>query len=102
MIGDGEIHVAVVMPVLNILQEPMNDGRWNHVADVLCDIAAVSLKGDADHLAFLKDRATTVARVYGRIDLHRQMRIYSQCEYVWKSIRETTPRVTESRSPPIG
>src|SRR4029077_10081124 len=38
----------------------------------------IALKGDADHLALLKHRPTTVARGYGRVDLHRQVRIYSR------------------------
>ena len=74
-IGRGEIHVAVVGPVLDILEEPSDDGCGNHVTDILRNGAAESLEGHANHFAVLHDGTTTVARVDRGVDLDGQMAV---------------------------
>ena len=76
LVAERQIHVAVVMAVLDILEEPFDDGRRDHVADVLGDISAISLEGHADDFAILHDRAAAVAGVDRRIDLDRQVGIH--------------------------
>src|SRR5690606_8257460 len=71
--SEREVHVSVVMAVLNILEETFDDGDGDHVADVLGDIAAVALKGDADHLPLLHDGAAAVARIDGGVGLDGEM-----------------------------
>src|SRR5437016_9395519 len=61
------------MPIANVLQKPIYHRRGNHVGHPLSDIAAVTLKGDADHLGVLHHRTTAVAWVDLRADLDRQM-----------------------------
>ena len=63
------------MPIADILKKPFYHGRRNHVGYSLGDIAAVTLKGDADDFGVLHYRATTVSRVNLRADLDRQMLI---------------------------
>ena len=66
--------IAIIMPVLDILEKPANHRRGNHVSDALGDVAAVTLEGDADHFAVLHHRAAAVSRIDLRADLDREMR----------------------------
>ena len=77
MVTNRQIHVAVVMPIFHILEKTTDDRRGNHVADILRDIAAVALKGDADHLAILEHGSAAVSRIDGRIDLDGQMGVHA-------------------------
>src|SRR5437773_9942364 len=47
-IGDCEIGVFVIMAIANILQEPVDDRRGNHVCYSLGDSPAVTLRCDTD------------------------------------------------------
>ena len=64
------------MAVLDILEEVFDHRRRDHVADILRDIAAEALEGDADDFAVLHDRSAGVARIDRRIDLDREMGIH--------------------------
>ena len=74
-IGRGEVHVAVVGPVLDVLEEAANNRCRNHVADILSHGAAESLESDADNLAVLHDRTPAVARVDRGVDLDGKMAV---------------------------
>src|ERR1051326_5879914 len=61
---------AVVMLVLNILEEMLNDGRGNEETGVFQ--AGYSLKSDADDSVVLDDRSAAIARINRRIGLNAQ------------------------------
>ncbi len=73
--GDAEVHVAVVGTVLDVFEEAFYDGGGDHVSDVLGDVAAEALEGDADDFAVLEDGAAAIAGVDGGIDLDGEMGI---------------------------
>src|ERR1041384_4278646 len=75
-VGDAEIDVLVVMPILYVLQKPLNHGRRDHVSDSLRNVAAVTLEGDADDLAILHYRSAAIARIDLGADLDRQVLVY--------------------------
>ena len=74
-IGDRQIRVFVVMPVANVFQKPVNHRSRNHIGDTLSDVAAVTLKRDANDLAVLHNRTAAIARIDLSADLDCQMLI---------------------------
>src|SRR5438093_13525161 len=72
-IGDCEIGVFVIMAIANILQEPDDDRRGNHIGHPLSDIPAVTLKCNTDNFSILHHSTTTNARAELRADLDRLM-----------------------------
>src|SRR5215813_12239472 len=74
-VRNRKIDVAIVVPARNIFQEALDHRRWNHVPDILGDIAGISLKGYTDHLAVLQYGATGVPRIDCGRDLDSQMKI---------------------------
>ena len=71
-----QIHVAVVCAVFRILQEAPHDGRRDHVADILRDIAPEPLEGDADDFAVLHHGSTAVAGIDGSVDLDGKVAVH--------------------------
>ena len=61
------------MRVVDVLQEPGNHRRRDHIGDALRDIAAVTLKSNADDLAILHYRSAAVAGIDLRADLDREV-----------------------------
>jgi hypothetical protein len=53
----------------------VNDGGGNHVGDALSDVAAVTLKCNADYLAVLHHRSAAVTRVDLGANLNRKVLI---------------------------
>ena len=80
------------MPIFHILEKTTDDRRGNHVADVLRHIAAVALKGDADHLAILQHGPPLLPGLMAASIWMVRCESTPECEYVWKSMRDTTPR----------
>src|SRR6516165_4606251 len=74
-VGNRKIDVAIIVPARNIFQKALDHRRWNHVTDILGDIAGISLKGYTDHLAVLEYRAAGVPRIDCGRDLDSQMKI---------------------------
>ena len=101
-LGDGEIDVFVVVAVGNVLEEMLDDRRGDHVAGVLRDVAAVALEGDADDLAACRTGPPELPGLIAASIWQARWLSTAECVYDWKSMRETTPRVTLRRSPPIG
>src|SRR5262249_230238 len=56
-VGDRQIDIAIVAAAHDILQKTSDYRRWDHISDILCDLAAVSLKCDPDNLAILHHRS---------------------------------------------
>src|SRR5438552_9569006 len=73
--SEPEIHILVVMTVLDVFEEAPNHRRRNHVSDTLRDVAAISLERHADHLRVLHHGSAAVARIDLRADLNREMLI---------------------------
>src|SRR5207248_8943309 len=63
------------MPIADVLQKPIDHRRGNHVGNALRDIAAVTLKGNADHFGVLHYRSAAVAGIDLRADLNREVLI---------------------------
>ena len=76
-VGQGQIHIVVVVAILHILQKPLDHRCGNHIAHILCDISAVALECDADDLAVLHHRSTAVAGIDGCIDLYGEVGIHA-------------------------
>ncbi len=74
-VSDPEIDVAIVVPILDVLQETPNHRRRNHVGHPLRDVAAVALESHAHHLARLEHRAAAVPGIDLRADLDREVRV---------------------------
>lgn len=69
--GDTEFSVLVVGAILDVFEEPIDDGGGDDVAGVIG--FAEALEGDADDFAVLKDGAAGVAGVDGGIDLNDEV-----------------------------
>src|SRR5664279_1598487 len=71
--GEPEIHILVIVPVLDIREKTLNHRCGNHIGDALCHVAAISLKGHADHFRALHHGPAAVAGIDLRADLDREM-----------------------------
>ena len=50
---NAEIDIAIIMTVLDILKKAANNWRRYHISNTLCDVTAITLKGNSDDFAAL-------------------------------------------------
>ena len=74
-VSDSKIDIPIVAAIGNVFEKTTNDRRRHHVSNALGDVAAVTLKRDADDFGVLHHRAATIARINLRADLNGKVLI---------------------------